>query len=343
MDDLNLRGWRPIRLHWNGSQVMVDWALLGDAPHLAPFYQQSVGAQMSKPFHQAFRRETTLKELLDWQQASPGLAPCLVVFHVSRCGSTLIPQALAQSLHHLALSEPAPLDFLARDAVFHGWLDEAQAVDAMRAWLSAWAQRSDGSSPALHSVSVKLDAWNTGRAALFSKAWPQAQTAFITREPLAVLVSQMRERGFFLVPGALGESGGLAGLSRLEQAVMPADLFCARMLSRIYEDMVVATDPAHSLVIDHSELPDAIEARLLPRLKWQPLEPELTAMRERLTRHGKRPQESFSGDTIQKNDAATERLRELSREWLKPHYSQLLSGHKHSKEGRFTLMTETAT
>ncbi|MEG0973510.1 MAG: sulfotransferase family protein [Comamonas sp.] len=324
MDTLNLRGWRPVRMYWDNAQVMVDWARLADAPHLAPFYQESVGAELRKPFHNAFRRQTPLADMLAWQVQSPGIAPCLLTFHVSRCGSTLIPQAFAQSAHHLALSEPAPMDFLAREARVNGWLTEQEAIAALRAWLSAWAQRSDPSSPALNAVSIKLDAWNTNKAELFARAWPQAQYLFLTREPLAVLVSQMQERGFFLVPGAMGPYFGLPGKTALEMATMPPAEYCARMLGHIYADMAHVADPERSLVLDYTQLPHAIEEQLIPRLAWEPSATELQAMRSRLARHGKRPEQDFSADTSAKHASANKEWRMLAEQWMEPHYNALL-------------------
>ena len=323
MDALTLRGWRPVRLYWDGAQVIVDWARLGDAPLRAPFYQESLKPLLGTPFNQAFRRQTPLEVLLAWHAQSPGMAPCLLVFHVSRCGSTLFPQALAESAHHLAMSEPPPVDFLLREALVNGWLSPAQAIAALRAWMSAWAQRSDAASPALQSASLKIDAWNTGQAPLLMQAWPEALPVFLTREPLAVLVSQMQERAFYLVPGAFGPTFGLPGLSLLEQATMPPEQYCARMLGRIYADMARVADPAQALVLDHAQLPEAIEQLVLPRLSWQPDAKAMQALRERLSRHGKRPHEPFAQDTDNKHAKANAALRALAEQWMATHYQQL--------------------
>ncbi|WP_377014928.1 hypothetical protein [Comamonas sp. JC664] len=57
----------------------------------------------------------------------------------------------------------ASVDFLLREALVNGWLSPAQAIAALRRWMSAWAQRSDAASPALQTASLKIDAWNTGQ------------------------------------------------------------------------------------------------------------------------------------------------------------------------------------
>lgn len=325
MDSLtNFHAWRPIRLFWNGAHVMVDWARLGDAALPHPFYQDSVGELLRLPFHNAFRRVTRIDELLAWHERSPGIGPSLVIFHVSRCGSTLIPQTFSQSPRHLGLSEPAPVDFLLREALGNGYLDEEQVVCVLRAWLGAWAQRSESGSLSLAAVTLKLDSWCTDKAHVIERAWPDALRVFLTRDPLSVLVSQMNERALFLVPGVMGPHFGLPGVSLQEQCTMPADLFCARMLERVYADMTRVADPSNALILDYAELHNAVEERLLPRLSWMPDASEREAMRERLTRHGKHPHQPFASDTATKHASASPALHALAKQWLEPHYRALL-------------------
>lgn len=321
MGTLNFSGWRPIRIYIAKGRVMVDWARLMDTPLLEPFFQHGVQSQLKLPFHLAFRRQTPLEDLLAWHEASAGLSPTLVIFHVTRCGSTLITQALGQSPHHLQLSEPAPVDFLLREALPSGLLDEAQAVRALRAWASAWAQRCDSASPTLQSCSIKLDAWNTDKAALVAQAWPEARWVFLAREPLSVLVSQMRERAFFLVPGTLGAC--LDGLGIHELAAMPADLFCARVLGDIYAAMAREFVPERTLLLDHAELPAAIEAQVLPHMRWHASAQDRARIRERCAMHGKHPHQAYLPDTETKHSMASDHLQSLAERWIMPHYRQL--------------------
>lgn len=321
MGTVNFSGWRPIRFYIAQGQIMVDWARLLDAPLCEPFFQHGVQNHLKHPFHMAFRRQTPLRDLLAWHEQSPGLDPSLVIFHVSRCGSTLITQTLAESPNHLQLSEPSPVDFLVRQAIPTGLIDESQVVLALRAWTSAWAQRCDSTSPPLHTMSLKQDAWNTNQAPLFAKAWPAAPWVFLTREPLSVLVSQMRERAFFMVPGVLGHNP--AGIHPDDMASMSAELYCARMLGSIYADMAQQFDPARALLLDHAQLPGAIETQVLPHMRWQVPPEDLAKMRERTTRHGKQPYQAFESDTQTKHSMASDLLQTLTAQWITPHYEKL--------------------
>ena len=141
--------------------------------------------------------------------------------------------------------------------------------------------------PPLQTMSLKQDAWNTDKAALFAKAWPDAPWVFLTREPLAVLVSQMRERAFFMVQGALGHNFG--GVNPAEMHAMSAEQYCAQMLGSIYAAMAQQFDPTRALLLDYAQLPDAIETQVLPHMRWQVSHADRERMRERATRHGRPP------------------------------------------------------
>lgn len=310
---------------------MVDWVRMLDKPLREPFFHNDIQSQMQRPFHLAFRRQTPLSDLLAWHEQSPGLDPSLVIFHVSRCGSTLITQALAESPHHLQLSEPAPVDFMLRQALPSGLIDKKQVVQALRAWTSAWAQRCDSTSPQLESMSIKLDAWNTDKASLVAEAWPDARWLFLTREPLSVLVSQMRERAFFLVPGTLGAC--LDDLSIQELAAMPPELYCARVLGGIYAAMARDFVLTRSLLLDHADLPGAIETQVLSHMSWKVSATDQERMRERVTRHGKHPHQAYVSDTEAKHSMANDHLQSLSEQWIVPHYQRLQELLKRQRSG----------
>ncbi len=93
--DDDMHGWLPIRAWLRDGEWRVDWCWFGEQRLTQPFYRDEVDLALRLPFNQAFRRDTPLATLLDWQAASPGLTPGAFIFHASRCGSTLLAQMLA--------------------------------------------------------------------------------------------------------------------------------------------------------------------------------------------------------------------------------------------------------
>src|ERR1700737_2679800 len=103
-----LRDWTPVRIATTGEPV-VDWAIVGE-PFADPFFEQTADRAMQRPFNQVFARRTSFHVLDDLAAADPGLAPGGFVFHMSRCGSTLVAQMLAAMPWAIVLSEAQPLD-----------------------------------------------------------------------------------------------------------------------------------------------------------------------------------------------------------------------------------------
>src|ERR1019366_9608573 len=104
---MNLHGWMPARIAWRDSGPRVEWTLMERRRLVEPFFEQTLQGQMTHPFHQLFRRETSLEDMAAWTDAHPGSPLRGIVFHMSRCGSTLIAQLLAAVERNIVASEPA--------------------------------------------------------------------------------------------------------------------------------------------------------------------------------------------------------------------------------------------
>ena len=63
-----------------------------------------------EPFNLAFRRQTTLDDLGQMDAERGSMRPAGLIFHMSRCGSTLVGQMLAALENTVVLSEAGPID-----------------------------------------------------------------------------------------------------------------------------------------------------------------------------------------------------------------------------------------
>ena len=104
----------PIRLFWQGSEPLVEWCYLGRERFTHPFFDSTIQLALQRPFNSLFRQHTTMAALGEWSQRSPGMRPSGFIFHMSRCGSTVVSQMLAALAEHVVVSEAGPLDALAR-------------------------------------------------------------------------------------------------------------------------------------------------------------------------------------------------------------------------------------
>ncbi|MNF39438.1 hypothetical protein D3C84_204080 [compost metagenome] len=306
-------GWRPIRAWRQDDEWRVDWCWFGEQRLTRPFFRDDVDQALRLPFNQAFRRVTGLQALLDWQAASPGLAPGAFIFHASRCGSTLIAQMLACLDSHVVLSEPPPLDSLLRGHYRDG-LDGFAQEAAVVAMLSALGQAP---TPSSRHLVVKLDAWNLFELPILRRCFPDTPWVFLYRDPLEIAASHLLMPGMHMIPGQLGVSP----LNESGEVAVPREAYIARRLGRLLQQAVEMCREYGGLALNYSELPHAAVGRLRESLRLAPdqLEAVMAASRQ----NAKRPGETFAADAQRKRDSAPAALREAVTRWAQGPYQAL--------------------
>jgi hypothetical protein len=307
---VNLDGWTPIRVHWR-DEPAVEWCWMDGMTFSDPFFVQTVERAFTTPFSLLFRRETPI-DVLD--ALEPGLEPSGFVFHVSRCGSTLVSGMLAAVPQHLVLSEPLPVDDVLRaDA------PEDDKVKWLRWMVSALGRKRRGDERA---YVLKLDAWSACSLGTVRRAFPDVPWVFLFREPVEVLVSQLRQRGAHMVPGALDPR--LFGLDLESIAQMPPEEYCARVLAAICRSALEHRDD-QALFLDYRELPGAVFDRILDAFGLECDEPERAEMAKAAGFDAKNPHLFFSDDREAKEREASPALREAADRWVRPLYEELLA------------------
>jgi hypothetical protein len=235
---------------------------------------------------------------------------------MSRCGSTLVAQMLAALPSNIVVSEAEPLNAVVqlRGSLLQLSLD--QHVGVLTAMVAALGR---GRSNAERHYVIKLDSWHTLALPLFRRAFPQVPWIFLYRDPVEVLVSQMRERGLQLIPGALSpcpfgiENG----------AAMRDEEYCARVLEKICTAALDNLDFGRGLAINYDELPEAVWQKILPHFGIACSEAEKATMRFAARRDAKAPSVEFVSDTNVKQRQATEVVRATAQRHLDKVYRAL--------------------
>ncbi len=314
MTAVDFTEWLPIRAFEEAGHWQLDWCWFGTTPLARPFFNDDVEEALRLPFNLALRRQTGLEALIDWQARSPGLEPSLLVFHTSRCGSTLLAQLLRALDGHVVLSEPPPLDALLR-AHYRDPTASAWQADAVRALFSAYGQRRRGDE---NRLVVKLDAWNLFEARLLRQLFPRVPCLFLYRDPLEVVVSQRRQPGLHAVPSLLGPSGLDALPGR--EALAHGD-YLAWTVGQLLEAGLSLCSAGEAVALNYRELPGALWGRLGPLLGIDPAAvPRLQIQAER---DAKRPGQVFSADGEAKRNEADDTLWALVERWARPPYDAL--------------------
>jgi hypothetical protein len=323
----DFEGWLPVRVFWRDAQAWVDWCRFGDVGLTEPFFRDSVATALRQPFNQAFRHETPIAALREWREASPGLEPTAFLYHASRCGSTLISQMLAGLGTHVVVSEPPMLDAVLRARFVAPGLDEGTQIEWMRGLVSALAQPRRGE----RAFVVKLDAWSVFELALMRKAFPNTPWIYLYRDPLEIAVSQLRERGAYMIPGMLGPALPMFGMN--EVASMSPQEFIARVLGKMLEAGHAGCVNAGGVALHYNELPSAMWTSVRELLAIGDDDRSRQQLQGAAKWNAKNPQAEFARDSERKQREASAELRALVDRWAAPAY-RMLEGVR-SVDGKF--------
>lgn len=303
-------GWLPTAVIPTNGEPAVEWLHFGGARLDAPFYDMSIRVARRRPFNRLVRWRTPLSALPDH---TPLVKPGGFIFHMSRCGSTLIAQMLASIERAIVVSEAAPFDAivqLAQSWSEHPWHERVLLLQAMIGALGRDAGASD------KRYFVKLDSWHTAALPLFRTAFPDTPWVFLYRDPIEVMVSHMRMRGLQTVPGAIGDVFAFAdGLSPEAQV--------ATVLAQIVEPVFEHADDG--LLIEYRTLPDAVTTRIFPHFGLMPTPDDHAAMAAAMRRDAKRPTLAFTADRACKQAAASPAIRTATKTYLATPYRHLVA------------------
>ena len=304
--------WLPVHAE-GGPEPYVDWAQFAGAPLTAPFFEESRRKAAVLPFNAAFRRRTSLAGFIAAATPERTRTPRGLIFHMSRCGSTLVAQMLAASSRNTVISEAPPLDAAVQIEAFGTPSGRCDGV--LAAMVSALGRRWPAEDDRLF---IKHDSWHAMSLALIRRTYPRAPWVFLYRDPLEVMVSQARQAGVQTVPGMLPPH-----LFGIDPEEMPPDAYGAAALGRTCGAAVDAFAHGGGLLVNYRELPDAVYTRILPHFGVTPDAEDLAAMARTAGRDAKAPYAAFAPDGEAKRREATPRLFELVDRYLTAPYRRL--------------------
>ena len=311
-------GWFPIRIYRSTSGLTVDWAHLGNLRFTDPFFGQTVGQCLRHPAHLLFRHQTPMSALGELQKLSAGLAPAGFIFHMSRCGSTLLSQMLAALPEHVVISEAGPIDDLLRAPLHDPGLAPDQQVLWLRWLLSALGQRRSEQETRLF---IKFDSWHTLFLPLIQRAFPEVPWIFLYRDPVEVLVSHAKQMGSQMIPGALEPA--LFGWDAQALSQMPWQEYGARVLARICDAALAQARAGRGRLVHYRQLPRVVAPALMKYWSLDCAPEAVRKMNSACQFHAKNPVLPFTDDTQTKAQATTDEIRQIARQWLEPVYRQL--------------------
>jgi hypothetical protein len=274
-------GFTPVQ--FDARSATVDWLDMRGLELERPFYEEVVQDAVAQPYRLLFRARTAVNQL-----DAPD--PCHhdtielagLIFHTSRCGSTLVCRMLAQVPGTVVISEPAIVDQLLRAP---GVPDEIRGR-----WVAAAVLALTQSIPGARRAVLKLDAWATRYLDMLRATFPDAPAMFLHRDPAEVVASQLRVPGMTCARGLLAPE--LFDLDLERSLAMPSEEYCAIVIRTILTDALEKFDDA-GLLLGYEELPGAVVTRILPHFGIDADVDARKAMREIAEIDAKQPYQRF--------------------------------------------------
>jgi hypothetical protein len=306
-------GWVPIRFIWSRGEAFVDWAWLGRNRFTDPFFDNTIEIAQRGPFNSLFMHRTPIAELGSWFAASPGMAPSGFIFHMSRCGSTLVSQMLAALPENIVISEASPLDRLARAVS----IPEAARAEWLRWMVSALGQRRSGRETRLF---IKFDSTTARSLPFIRRVFPSVPWIFLYRNPEEVMVSHLRQPAAAMTPGIMTD-GRTINAPVEEILSMSLEEHAGRVIGRICESALRGMDE-RGMLVNYTQLPGAVWGGIARHFGVGFSPDEFARTREVALYHAKRPGEKFEAGGAGKLDVS-DSTREAAAKWILPRYEEL--------------------
>jgi hypothetical protein len=302
MTDWPGRNWLPAAIVPTHGQLAIDWIHFGDIVLSDSFFDMSLRRARWRPINSLLRMRTPLAVLAKTPPPDAASGPDGLVFHMSRCGSTLVSQMLAAMPGCIVASEAPPLDAAVQLVHSHPETPLEQRVALLRGMAAALGRDRFGNR---RHYFIKTDSWHSLELPLFRAAFPDTPWLFLFREPTEVIVSHLRARGSQMIPGSQPD----AVFAISEPLGLPAEEYIARVLNRVTRAAIDHADIGGGLFVDYADLPGAVERRILPHFGIAPDDDSLGAARAAAQWDAKSSSFAFEPDAEGKRRDAGEAVR----------------------------------
>ena len=287
----DLDNWIPYKLEHRG-EWLCRWLSVAGQRFSEPFFSETISkCQAQLPNGSRYASLSSLESLLAAAaQPFAALVPSAFIFHVSRCGSTLLAQLLGLSRQNVVLSEVPLLDQILRLSVSDSGIAPASVEALMSASLRLLARQRNVDEARLF---VKLDSWHVAFAPLIRKLYPATPFVLLYRAPDEVMRSHRKRRGMQAVPGLIEPQ--LFDLSDGDFDAGDADGYLDKVLAYyLSRFMGIAAQDRRALLVDYRLGSMEMVRQVAAHAQFAISDADLASMEARSRFHSKYPDQNFS-------------------------------------------------
>jgi hypothetical protein len=288
-----IKDWIPYKLVTVNDTVCCRWLYLGDTAFTAPFFDETISHCRSLPQNSKLISSLSSPAVLpEWAAQMDSVSPTAIIFHISRCGSTLVSQLLALQSANIVLSEVPFFDELLRPGKED---DTADANALLKAAVQLYGAKRQEKSEHLF---IKADSWHIHFYKQLRQLYPAIPFVLLYRKPDEVLRSQQKNRGMQAVPGVLEPE--IFGFDKDEILKIGLDEYMAKVIDSylLAFTKILAADQL-AIPVNYNEGAIAIVNKIAAATGIIISDKEMNAMQDRAGFHAKYPGQVFAEPAIQ--------------------------------------------
>jgi hypothetical protein len=263
----------------------------------------------------------------------------LATFHESRCGSTLVANAVAamDPVKHRSFSEAQPPSAALNNVCGQHFsrCTQTQAAQVLRDTLYLMSRSND---PLEERVFFKFQSATTKNLKVFQEAFPEQPWLFVYRDPVQVIMSHIKDdpkltgkanclRTKRNPPPEIEAVAAKHGLND-PRSQLSMQEYCAVHLAAITEAAVDSLNDI-SIPVNYESLPDILYTTILPKVMGRPLTKDeienIQAISQNYSKGVGSKHREFKDDSAAKDKAASLEIRAAAAKFLQPSFERLAS------------------
>lgn len=278
--------WIPYKITKIDEKERVYWLDIENKRFDEPFFDETISScKINMANRSKFLPTSDLGLIKTISQQVESIPINAFIFHVSRCGSTLLSQCLSAVSTNIVVAEAPILDEILQNSL-HKSEEEIELL--FKETLKILGQKRHEEN----LFFVKLDSWHLNNYEQLRKWFPNTPFYFLIREPKAIIQSHQKRRGIHMIPGYLPTTS--TNVIVKQEHFENFDLYTADVLEIFYQKiaLILAFKNSLDVVFDYKNSPEKMIYTFNTLINNQLI--DLESMVKRTNYHSKFPNQSFS-------------------------------------------------
>lgn len=271
--------------------MQCHWLNIFEKQFTEPFFDETiVKLKGLNSEHVGISSVSDLALFEEWSHELNAVEPSAFIFHISRCGSTLVSQLLTESHAHIVLPEVPFFDDLLRLPYQQSDFTAKTTMRLLMAAMKYYGQKRTGQEQ--HLV-IKADSWHMFFYEQLRQLYPNIPFILMYRDPNEVFNSLKRMAGLQSVPGLIEPE--VLGFGADEEVPQVQDMYIAKVLEKyLYQYLKIIATDSRFLLLNYSEGPMPMIKKIAAFTHTDLSLHDIATMEERSRYHSKRPDTVFS-------------------------------------------------